>query len=250
MGLFNRNKEAKNQKSKQQVELERAQKLGAPLVTAESPKAVTSEQFRIIRTNIRFSGVDKKLQSFMVTSSNMGEGKSTVAANLAQVFAEDGERVLIVDADLRKPTVHRTYDLPNRKGLSTFLANGESLNENIMYIPQLNINVLTSGPIPPNPAELLGSKRMAEAIEELTNHFDTIIYDAPPAISVTDAQILSSRVDGVILVVRDRYTQKEAVLKAKEKIELANGNILGAVLNDVEVKNDKSYYDYYYGEAE
>ena len=212
------------------------------LITQLNPLSPISEQYRTIRTNIQFSSVDQELKSILVTSSGPGEGKSMTTANLATVYAQQGKRVLLVDADLRKPTVHYTFRLDNLKGLSNVLIGEEGLENVINRSHVENLFVISSGPIPPNPSELLGSKKMNAFINEATSVFDMIIFDTPPVLAVTDAQLLANYVDGSILVVRSKDTEYEAAIRAKEALEPAKAKLLGAVLND----RDKKATDYYY----
>lgn len=217
------------------------------LIVLNKPTSVVSEQFRTIRTNIQFSMIDKNLKTIVVTSAGPSSGKSTVAANLAATFATEDKKVLLVDADLRKPTVHKTFKIRNLEGLTKLLTDRESNFEEIMYRTHIDgFYLLTSGVIPPNPAELLASKRMAEIIKKLEDYFDMIIFDMPPVLAVTDAQIISSKADGVIFVIPKGEVKKEHVHKSKEMLDNVNANVLGAILNKVE-KNEDNYY-YYYGE--
>jgi len=216
------------------------------LITVEDPKSPISESYRTLRTNIQFASVDVELKTVMVTSSGPAEGKSTTAANLAIVMGQADKKVLLLDADLRKPTVHHTFDLLNRKGLSTYLAGQDKLEDIIQKTEHTNVDVITSGPVPPNPAELLNSKAMSRFLEEASRYYDQILIDSPPVIAVTDAQVLATKVDGVILVVDSGRTNKEIAVKAKQQLEHVKANILGIVLNNKEIKGD-SYYYYYYG---
>ena len=210
-----------------------------------TPKSPIAEQFRTIRTNIQFSSVDKELQTMIVTSSGPAEGKSTTTANLAVVFAQQGKRVLLIDADLRKPTVHYTFRTENHIGLSNVLTRQASLEEAVATTAQDKLWVLPSGPIPPNPSELLGSKGMMTLLEQAKDQYDVIILDTPPVLAVTDAQVLSNLADGVVLVVSSGKTEIDAAKKAKELLESAKAKILGVVLNNKKVQ-DSQYY-YYYG---
>lgn len=210
-----------------------------------TPKSPIAEQYRTIRTNIQFSSVDNELQTIIVTSAGPGEGKSTTTANLAVVFAQQGKRVLLVDADLRKPTVHYTFRLENHVGLSNVLTRQASLEDAINPTTQDKLWVLTSGPIPPNPSELLGSKGMISLIELAKNEFDVIILDTPPVLAVTDSQILSNYADGVVLVVSSGKTETDAAKRAKDLLVSAKAKILGVVLNNK--KQAESNYYYYYG---
>ncbi|MFC4322633.1 CpsD/CapB family tyrosine-protein kinase [Litchfieldia salsa] len=217
------------------------------LVSLKNPKSPIAEQFRTIRTNIEFSSVDHEMKKIMVTSSGPAEGKSTTTNNLAVVFAQQGKRVLLVDADLRKPTAHYSFRLENHTGLSNVLTRQSTFDRAVRETEQENLFVLTSGPVPPNPSELLGSKRMAELLEEITEIFDIVIFDTPPVLAVTDAQILANKCDGVVLVTSSGRTENEAALKAKELIESAKGKLIGAILNNKKAK-DSQYY-YYYGSS-
>lgn len=215
------------------------------LITKDNPKSPISEQYRTIRTNLQFSAVDSELRSILVTSSSPGEGKSMTAANIAITYAQQGLRTLIIDADLRKPTVHYTFRLDNLRGLSNVLVNESTLDEAVNETAIPNLDVISSGPIPPNPSELLGSRRMQHILEEAKKIYDLIIFDTPPVLAVTDAQILADIVDGAILVIRSKRTEFEAAEKAKEALEPAQAKLLGTVLNDRE--KDKANYYYYYG---
>lgn len=216
------------------------------LISMTTPKSPVAEQFRTIRTNIQFANVDEELQTMIVTSSGPAEGKSTTTANLAVVFAQQGKRVLLIDADLRKPTVHYTFRTENHIGLSNVLTRQASLEEAVTVTAQDKLWVLPSGPIPPNPSELLGSKGMKTLLEEAKDKYDVIILDTPPVLAVTDAQVIANLADGVVLVVSSGKTETVAAKKAKELLESANGKILGVVLNNKKVQ-DSQYY-YYYGE--
>ncbi|MRX73008.1 polysaccharide biosynthesis tyrosine autokinase [Bacillus lacus] len=215
------------------------------LISLTSPKSPIAEQYKNIRTNIQFSQVDKELRSLIVTSSGPGEGKSTTAANLAVVFAQQGKRVLLIDADLRKPTVHYTFRLENHQGLTNVLTRQLSLLDAVSTSMQDNLYILPSGPIPPNPSELLGSKNMTSLIEAAKEEYDVLIFDTPPVLAVTDTQILSSMADGVVLVVSSGRTEIESAMKAKEQLQNVNAKILGTVLNNK--KQKESQYYYYYG---
>jgi capsular exopolysaccharide synthesis family protein len=182
----------------------------------------------------------------MVTSSGPEEGKSTTVANLAVVFAQQGKSVLLVDADLRKPTAHYTFNTTNTYGFTSVLTRQIPLEQAVRETDIDNLTILTSGPIPPNPAELLGSKAMDNFFQDVFPKYDVVLFDTPPVIAVTDAQILANKCDGTILVVYSQKTEKEPIVKAKELLESAKAKILGVVLNHKEVKNSSSYY-YYYG---
>lgn len=215
------------------------------LVTMTSPKSPVSEQYRTVRTNIEFSAVDEEIRSIMVTSSGPGEGKSTTVSNLAVVFANQGKKVLLVDADLRKPTVHYTFDVNNITGLTNVLTKRTTLEKAVAETKEPSLFIMPSGPIPPNPAELLGSKAMQDFLEEAYQEFDMVLFDTPPVLAVADAQILANYCDGSILVTRSGETEIEQAEKARDLLQSAKGKLLGAVLNHKKLQ-DSQYY-YYYG---
>ncbi|ANC78803.1 capsular biosynthesis protein [Fictibacillus phosphorivorans] len=215
------------------------------LITHRNPKSPIAEQYRTIRTNIQFSSIDKELKTLMITSSGPGEGKSTTVANLAVVLAQQEKRVLLIDTDLRKPTVHYTFKVSNIYGVTSILTRQTTLRETIVSSKIPNVDVLPSGPIPPNPSELINSKSMNDLIEEASRMYDYVLFDTPPLIAVTDGQLLAHHVDGVILVVSSGKTEIESATKAKELLENANAKIIGAVLNEKAARKEKYYY--YYG---
>jgi capsular exopolysaccharide synthesis family protein len=215
------------------------------LITKFRPKSSISEQYRTIRTNIEFSAVDNEIHSIMITSAEPADGKSTTVANLAITFAQQGKKVLIVDADLRKPTVHYTFQVANIYGLTNVLTKQRPLTEAIATTDVEHLDVLTSGPIPPNPAELLGSKAMLEFLTTVEKSYDVILFDTPPILAVADAQILANLCEGSVLVISSGKTEIEKAAKAKELLTAAKGKLLGAVLNKKIM--DKSSYYYYYG---
>jgi len=221
------------------------QTVARKLVTNVNPKSIISEQFRTVRTNINFSMPDKDLKTLLFTSSTPGEGKSTCAANVAIVFAQEGKKVLLIDADMRKPTVHYTFHITNSTGLSNLLTRKWELQDVVNETEIEGLHLVTCGPIPPNPAELLGSKTMDALIEELKTHYDIIIFDAPPLLSVADAQILSNKCEGTILVLNSGMTEKASALKAKEALVSSKANILGTMLNNFVMEKDHYYYQYY-----
>ncbi|QKS72613.1 CpsD/CapB family tyrosine-protein kinase [Paenalkalicoccus suaedae] len=212
------------------------------LITHFSPKSPVTEQYRTIRTNIQFSSVEEPAKVITVTSTAPGEGKSTTAANLAIVFAQQDNRVLLVDGDLRKPTSHYTFQADNKRGLTNVLTNQAALTDVSQKTLVPKLDLLTCGPIPPNPAELLASKRMDWVLQEAKKHYDYIIVDTPPVLAVTDAQILANKTDGVVLVTSNGMTTKDNAKKAKELLTNASARILGVVLN----RKDKASGQYYY----
>lgn len=213
------------------------------LIAHTNPKSPITEQYRLIRTNIQFSSVDKEIKTIVVTSSEPNDGKSTTAANLAIVLAQEEKKVLLVDADLRKPSIHYAFNLSNIHGLTSVFTKKMDLRKTILNSNVLNLDILTSGPIPPNPSELLNSKAIETAIDELKGMYDYIIFDTPPVLVVPDSQIVSNKCDGVIMVVASGKTNKQSAVKAKELLVKTNTSLLGVVLNGVET--DKSNYYYY-----
>lgn len=237
---------------KKQIEiLDKQQKLGTTLITVTKPNSVIAEQFRTIRTNIQFSMVDKDLKTIIFTSSGPYEGKSTVASNIASVFADQGKKVVLIDADMRKPTVSKTFKIQNTLGLSSLITSRDmKVSEVVQHIPEAGLDIITSGPIPPNPSELLNSNRMNEVIEELEAYYDLVLFDMPPVVSVTDAQIMATKTDGVVFVMRRNIAHKEDVMHAKELLDMVHANVLGVVFNGAEKKTDRSYDYYGYGFTE
>nr|WP_089803495.1 CpsD/CapB family tyrosine-protein kinase [Halolactibacillus alkaliphilus] len=211
-------------------------------MTKLNPRSPISEQYRTIRTNLQFAAVDSDLRTLLITSSGPGEGKSSTTANLALVFAQQGKKVLLVDADLRKPTAHYTFRVDNRVGLSSVLVGEMDYLKAVDASEEENLDILSSGPIPPNPSELLGSKAMQHFIEQAKESYDLIIFDTPPVLAVTDAQVLANLVDGTLFVVRSKATDQESAKKAKELLAPAKAKLLGAVLNDKEVSKNSYYY--------
>lgn len=215
------------------------------LITVTQPKSPIAEQYRTIRTNIEFMAVDKEIKVMLVTSSTQGEGKSTTASNLAVAYAQQGKRVLIIDTDMRRPTVHYTFRVANGLGLSSLLTRQAELEKAVLPTKVENLYILTAGPIPPNPAELLSSRAMEKLIEQLRGEYDVIILDAPPLLQVADSRITSKLTDGVILVIGCTTSDRQRVLKAKEQLELTEAKILGVVLNRRELTDDSAYQYYY-----
>ena len=216
------------------------------LITTFNPKSPISEQYRTIRTNIQFSMVDQEVKTLACTSAMPSDGKSTTIANLAVTIAQQGQKVLLVDADLRRPTIHQIMEVKNQYGLTSLLTKRESPEVAILPTHRANnLYILPSGPIPPNPSELLGSKMMEDLIMELSKVYDLILFDTPPVLAVTDAQVLGSRCDGVIIVIRSQQTEKKYLVKAKELLDRTNVNAIGVVINEVDQKDVN--YGYYYG---
>ena len=215
----------------------------ASLITLSDPRSPAAEAFRTLRTNIYFSGLDRSIQALLVTTVAPVEGKSLTLANLAVAMAQGDKRTILVDTDLRRPTLHTIFDLNNDHGLTSLFIDAKGPIEpafNDVGVP--NLQVLTSGPLPPNPAEALGSQRMLEVIAALKQRADIVLFDAPPVIAVTDALVLGTRVDGVVLVIEAGATRREHARRAKEQLEKLNIRIVGAVLNGALVDNTLGGY--------
>lgn len=228
------------------------------IITHSNPHAPIAEAFRTLRTNIQFSNIDKDMKTLVITSGSPSEGKSTVASNLAYTMGQENKKVLLIDCDMRKPTIHKAFRISNILGLTDILL-GEKTMDEVVYQGETDVgglHVVTSGPIPPNPAELLNSKRMKNFLKEMEEEFDTIILDAPPIGLVTDAAVLSTIVDGVILVTAVGEADLEATKRAKELLDKVKANIIGVVLNKIPIKGINAYrygyykYGGYYGQEE
>lgn len=230
-------------KSRKQKKSLKLLKKARKLVTVTDTKSIVSEQYRMIRANIKFSMSEQNLKTILVTSSTPGEGKSTNAANLGVVFAHEGKKVLIIDGDMHKSTLHQTFKTFNTIGLSDFLMKRISFEEAVQETFIVGLSIITSGPVPPNPAELLSSKAMDDLIFEAKKIYDIIIFDAPPLLSVSDAQILSNRCDGTLLIVNSGSVEKEVVRKATAILENTQATILGVILNKYVAPRSKDYYD-------
>ena len=225
------------------------------LIARENPKSPVSEAYRTIRTNIQFAGVDKPMKSIVFTSNAQDEGKSTVVANLGIVMAQAGQKVVIMDCDFRNPTQHRLFKLQN-KGLSNCIATGKDVLEIVQSSGTPGLDILTSGPVAPNPSEILASNRMKTVINELKEKYDYVLIDTPPVLPVTDSSVIGSIADGTILLTAWNQITPAMAKEAKTRLEQAGTKILGVVLNKVEVAS-KGYgygygygYYYYYGHEE
>lgn len=215
------------------------------LIVEKEPNSPISEQYKTLRTNIMFSSVDKALKTVLITSATPSSGKSTTAANLASSFAKAGNKTILIDADMRKPTLHLFFGTRNNRGLSTAIVGEAAINEVIKEIGDDGLNLMTSGPLPPNPAELLHSNKMKELLKLLSNTYDMVIIDSPPLLSVADAQILGGNVDGTIMVTNVKDNNRDLLAKAKNVLLKSNSNILGVVLNNMNMKGSEYYYSYY-----
>lgn len=221
-------------------------KHSSPVFSSVDTRSPFAEAFRTLRTNLSFAGVDKPYRTILVTSTVPDEGKSSTISNLGVVMAQAGQKVLIMDCDLRKPVQHNNFMLNNTVGVTNCLVNGQELSRVVQSTEVLGLDVLTCGPIPPNPAELIASDKMAALINAAREAYDIVLVDSPPALTVTDASLLSAMVDGVLLVVKTASTKIEMVQEAKSSLEKANAKIIGVVLNQVDANSSNYYYHYYY----
>jgi capsular exopolysaccharide synthesis family protein len=221
------------------------------LVAARHPRSPIVEAYRALRTNVQFSTMDKPAQTLMITSPSPGAGKSVTMANLAVVMAQAGLKVIVVDSDLRRPALDKIFGLTNGYGLSNaILQDNPTLSDHLRATEVDNLWVLPSGSPPPNPAELLGSQRMEAIVEELKGQADLVLFDSPPVLAVTDAAVLSTRVDGVLVVCNAGRTRRKDAQKGVEELRRVGANLLGAVLNDMSARQGDHYYYYYDSQTE
>jgi capsular exopolysaccharide synthesis family protein len=217
------------------------------LIAALQPASPNAEAYRVLRTNLQFSTLDSPLRTLAVTSPQPLEGKSTTLANLAVVLAQQGKRVVVVDTDLRRPTQHRIFGVPNNTGLTTAVLQEPPASDGLLKeTVQENLWLLTTGPLPPYPAELLGSRRFAAVVEDLKARADVVLFDTPPVLSVADAAILASQVDGVLLVVDAGVTRRGKAVQAREALDKVGAKVLGVSLNRVSAHQSDYYYYYSY----
>ncbi|NHN29402.1 CpsD/CapB family tyrosine-protein kinase [Paenibacillus agricola] len=216
-----------------------------PLLIQSLPQSSVAEAFKTLRTNIKFSTDGAEPKVVLVTSAEKGEGKSTTTASLVTAYALDNKRVLVIDADLRKPTLHHFFGKSNRLGLSNLLAQQCSLEEALLDTGIPNLTMIASGTIALLPTEILGSDRMKDLLQKLAESFDMVIIDSPPVLMFSDAQILAAQCDGVVMVINCGRVKAGIVKKAKEQLEFVGAKVLGATLNNVK-KYDEDFH-YYYG---
>lgn len=218
------------------------------LITIANPRSPVSEAYRTLRTNLEFTSLDKPIRSMVVTSASPEEGKSTTLANLAVTLAQAGKKVILVDCDLRRPSLHQIFGARNTPGFTDMMRDDTLMSQPpLQQTSVANLSLLSSGTIPPNPAELLASRRMSEVIAALQQHAEIVLFDAPPVIAVTDAAVLSSKVDAVLLVISAGKTKREHAKKAKALLEKVNAHLIGIVLNNV--KGEAGLYQYYASEG-
>jgi capsular exopolysaccharide synthesis family protein len=222
----------------------------------EGTESKHAEAYRVLRTNLLFSRKDEKLNTIVVVSAGAGEGKSTTTINLATVFAQAGNRVLIVDSDLRRPTLHKLFKVSNNLGLTNYLLKQNTLAEIVQTTSVPNLDFMASGKLPNSSMGILGSAQMKEMIAELKQRYDFILFDSPPILGVSDASILASEVDLVMQVIQYRRYPQPMTIRAKQMIEKVGGNFVGMVLNNINMSQDEGYYyysgyyhDYYYSRS-
>ena len=212
------------------------------LVTLTDPRSAAAEAYRTLRTNIEFASVDEQLRTLLVTSSAPTDDKSATVANLAIALADGDRPVILVDADLRRPMQHLLFGLNNDKGFSNLFKDDQAFNSPpLQLIPNTSLQVLTSGPLPPIPSQLLASKRIEQVISQLTSLAEIVIFDAPPITTVNDASLLASKVEGVLLVVKAGGTKRDHVKAAKDRLEKVNARLIGAVLTNAKVDTALQY---------
>jgi succinoglycan biosynthesis transport protein ExoP len=219
------------------------------LVSLHEPKSAAAEAYRTLRTNLHYGSVDRQVKTLLFTSTSMAEGKSTTCANLAISMAQSDKKVLLMDADLRKPKLHRYFNLSNGKGLIDLLAGDMDLEEVLQFREDIpNLTVLTCGSIPPNPSEILGSRKMMELLDAFREKFDYVIIDSPPVTQVTDAVVLSQIVDSTVMVISAGETNVDMSRSAVKSLQGVNANLQGFVLAKVDLRGLGNYYKYYYYE--
>ncbi|PKH10270.1 MULTISPECIES: CpsD/CapB family tyrosine-protein kinase [Planomicrobium] len=215
------------------------------LVVRTNPHSISTEQYRTIRTNILFSMPADDMKTILFTSPSKEEGKSTTCSNMAVVFAESGKRVLMIDADMRRPTLHHTFHMSNKSGLSNLLLGKGRLSDTIKMSGVKNLDLLLCGQIPGNPAELLQSAEMDILLKDLREMYDLILIDSPPLLAVADSKILANKCDGSVLVVNTGKTEKASVVKARDALVTAKAFVLGVVLNNFDLAKNHLYYQNY-----
>ncbi len=221
----------------------------APLLGSMDAQSGAAEAYRVVRTNLQFAAVDRPLRTLMVTSPLPSEGKSVTAGNLAAALAQAGKRVVLVDADLHRPRQHRLFGLRNNIGLTTALLEEKPTVDGLLQGTNVpGLSVLTTGPLPPNPAELLGSGRMGELIDALAGQADVVVFDTPPVMALTDAAVVAHQVDGVLLVISAGVTRREPAQRALAALNHVNARVLGALVNRVQVRAGDYYHYYRYGD--
>lgn len=212
------------------------------LITLRDPGSAAAEAYRTLRTNIQFSSLDKPIHTLLVTSTAPDEGKSTTLANLAVTMAEAEQRVLVVDCDLRRPSLHQIFGVSNERGLTSAILEQGDGPLPVLPTAVPGLGIVPSGPLPPRPADLLGSRRMEALIARLRAEADIVLFDTPPVVAVTDAAVLATRVDGVLLVLQAGRTRRDRAREARQKLEKVKANIVGVVLNNAKLEAGYGYY--------
>jgi capsular exopolysaccharide synthesis family protein len=203
------------------------------LITLTDPRSPAAEAYRTLRTNLTFAALDKPIETLIVTSAAPDEEKSTVIANLAVTMAQSERRTILVDADMRRPGLHEIFGVANDRGLTTMIVEETAIDDpSLIDVGVENLWLVPSGPLPPNPADILGSRKMEKAIAAFKSRADIVLFDAPPIVSVTDAAVLGTKVDGVLLVVCAGRTRREHIQRAKDVLERVHVRIVGAMLKD------------------
>ena len=226
--------------------LKKSQSSPLTLILETDPKSVAAEAYRTLRTNLQFSKLDQGSRKLLITSATPGEGKTTTVANLGLAMAQAGERVCLIDSDLRQPSLHNLFGVSNGIGLTVALAEAKSVEQVLVPTTMPNLYLVPSGPLPPNPWELLGSNRMREFVESLLARFDTLLFDSAPIMSVADTAALAALSDGVILVLKSGAAPRDLVRRAVEQIEAVKGKMIGVLLSQVDPRRDGYYYRYFY----
>ena len=219
---------------------------GLNLVTQNDPKNPAAEAYRVIRTSVQFAQAGKELKTIAITSCTPNEGKSMTVANLAIVLTQAGKSVLIMDCDMRNPTVHKNFNLSNKVGLSSCISMGTAVDDAVQATAIEGLDALTAGVIPPNPSELLGSERMQNILQRAKGEYDYVLIDTPPVLPVADSLVLCRMVDGLIMVIDSGEVKVEMAREVKHQLVHAGANILGVVLNKVRSEHHGYGYGYYY----
>lgn len=215
--------------------------INSTLIALRDPRSQAAEAYRTLRTNIQFSSLDKPLHTLLVTSTSPDDGKSTTLANLAVTMAQAEQRVLLVDCDLRRPGLHTLFDVPGEPGLTNVILDQAETDFPFQQTSVPGLTLLPSGPLPPRPADLLGSQRMGALIERLQTQADIVLFDTPPVTAVTDAAVLSTHLDGVLLVMRAGTTRRDRAREARRLLEKVKANIIGVVLNNARLEMSYTY---------
>lgn len=216
------------------------------LITLNEPHSIASESYKMMRTNLNYMNIDKVNQVILFTSTTSEEGKTTTICNAAITYAQANHRVLLVEADLRKARIHELFAIPQTPGLTNILADKKDLKAAIQQVEEIpNLDILTAGPLPPNPSEILASHAFEQFILSAREQYDVILIDSPPILSLSDAAIITRVTDGVVLILATNETKKEGATLAKKALEKVNANLLGVVLTKAKLKKDTAYYYYY-----